>query len=337
MMPDFERERRERAMERYRDALRDVPPPHGGQTHSWMMRTANLAARAGVDAGRAERDILDALGTRAGEKRGEVRVALSKAYREAGTRAGDFGPMSPLRSAKPRKAPRTFAAYVEAGIDFHEGDCWEASPVHFDWPPGWEDAVAFLRNLFLPDDWVCCVYHKRELAIWGQSVRWRDQWIEEIERLGREGKPLPLRIMVNPLSHVPTPRKGQRLFRGDSAVAAFRNLVAEADGFSLPLQLAFWGGFGKIHGWERVRALIHTGGKSIHGILRMDVGGFEDWKRCVPGLVKDIFGAMEFDSQNQNPSRFTRLPGAVRRDEPPDTDKWAGNLQRLLLLGEEIR
>lgn len=316
--------------DKYRDALATCPAPGEGRTHSWMLGTANHAAFAGVDAATAEREMADALGPRGAARRAELRAAVEKAYKEHGER-GRLGLGALPPPPKPRPAPMTFRAYVEAGADFKEGDCWEASPVRLTWEPGWEDAVAFLRNLFLPADWVFCGETETTPGALGRSVRRRDEWVAEIARRGRAGEALPERVCVNPVSPTPAKTKGGKdSLRCDASVVAFRNLVVESDNHSFPLQLAFWGGWGAKHGWERVRALIHTGGKSVHCVFRVDAVGRGDWEMRVRGrYVREVFGPMGFDTQNDTPFRMTRLPGAVRMS---GTASGKPTMQKLLFL-----
>lgn len=328
---NFERERRERAASRYGDALRSCPAAGGG-VHAWIMGAANHAAAAGVGAEDAVREIQEAM-SRPPYPPGEVRETVARAYREHGERVRDWGPMPPP-PAKPRPAPRTFASYVAAGADFHEAECWEASPIRLTWDPGWEDATAFLYNLFLPGDWVFCADTKNTPGELGRSVRRRDEWIAELARRGRAGEALPCLVMANPVSSVPAPTKDGRLsLRGDASVATLRNLVVENDVVSFPMQLAFWGGWGARHGWGRVRSMVHSGGKSIHVVFRVDAVGPDDWERRVKrGWVRDVFGPMGFDAANSNPGRMTRLPGHVRTGE--DGGK---TVQKLLFLNEGIK
>lgn len=323
------------AADKWRDALTACPAPGEGRTHSWMMGTANHAAFAGVDAAEAERAMVDALGPRAAARRAEVRSAVVKAYREHGAREGLGLGALPPPLPKPRPAPLTFRAYVEAGADFGEAEAWEASPVRIDWEPGWQDATAFVRNLFLPEDWVFCAETEKTPGVLGRSIRRRDEWIRELARRGRAGEPLPPLIMPNPVSTVPSRTKdGRETYRGDGSVAAFRNLVVENDARSFAVQLAFWGGWAVRHGWERVRSLVHSGGKSIHCVFKVDAVGREDWETRVRGrYVREVFGPMGFDAACANPSRMTRLPGAVRMDK---TASGKPTLQKLLFLNLEL-
>ncbi len=109
--------------------------------------------------------------------------------------------------------------------------------------------------------------------------------------------------------------------RADANVTTFRNFLIEMDGeenlhnqwrtatgVKLPFSTCTW-----------------SGGKSLHFIVSLETPIDEKtWRRWSKALVKAVPGA---DASTTNPSRFTRLPGAVREN---------GNTQHLLYLGSRI-
>lgn len=327
-----------KARERWIAALRDCPPPGTGRAHSWCMATANVAPREGLDVQEAEAGMLDAFNDPARARRHlrDVRTALEKAFRDFG-QAASFGRVQLKRpTVDRRKAGNALRDYVKAGADFGEADLWEASPVRIDWPPGWEDAVAFVHALFRAEDWVFLGYSRRSPGIVGWTVRLRDDWLRELEQRGRAGKLLPMLVLPNPVSPVPAPKQKSEgtTLRGDESVCAWRHLVLEHDKLPLDGQLAFLFGFGAKHGWNRIKSAVLTGGKSIHVLLEViGCNSREDWKEIVEnGWFAQVFGPMDFDNACKNPGRLTRLPGVQRR---PDDQKEIGKtfgLQRLLYL-----
>lgn len=62
-----------------------------------------------------------------------------------------------------------------------------------------------------------------------------------------------------------------------------------------------------------VAALVYSGSKSLHAIVKVEAGSLEEYKKRVEYLYKicDKNG-LKVDRQNKNPSRLSRLPGAVR-------------------------
>ncbi|MCL2810419.1 MAG: PriCT-2 domain-containing protein, partial [Clostridia bacterium] len=62
-----------------------------------------------------------------------------------------------------------------------------------------------------------------------------------------------------------------------------------------------------------VACLVHSGGKSLHAIVRIDAGNYDEYRKRVDYLY-DVCrkNGMTIDTQNKNPSRLSRLPGVTR-------------------------
>lgn len=62
-----------------------------------------------------------------------------------------------------------------------------------------------------------------------------------------------------------------------------------------------------------IAALVHSGGKSIHAIVRVDAPDYEEYRKRVDFLYEflDKHG-YSVDKQNRNPSRLSRMPGVNR-------------------------
>ncbi|MDE6784354.1 MAG: AAA family ATPase [Ruminococcus sp.] len=63
-----------------------------------------------------------------------------------------------------------------------------------------------------------------------------------------------------------------------------------------------------------IAALVFTGGKSLHAIVRVDAGrNYDEYRKCVDFLynVCDKNG-LKVDRNNKNPSRLSRMPGVMR-------------------------
>lgn len=60
-------------------------------------------------------------------------------------------------------------------------------------------------------------------------------------------------------------------------------------------------------------ALVYSGGKSIHAIVRVDAASHDEYRKRVEFLF-DIMrkNGFDIDTQNKNPSRLSRLPGVMR-------------------------
>ena len=62
-----------------------------------------------------------------------------------------------------------------------------------------------------------------------------------------------------------------------------------------------------------VAALVHSGKKSLHAIVRIDAGSYEEYRKRVDylyGFCKK--NQLAIDTQNKNPSRLSRMPGVTR-------------------------
>ena len=62
-----------------------------------------------------------------------------------------------------------------------------------------------------------------------------------------------------------------------------------------------------------VACMVHSGGKSIHAIVKIEAGSYEEYRRRVDylyGILKK--NGMQVDIQNKNPSRLSRMPGVMR-------------------------
>lgn len=299
------------AAEKYRAALASCPASGSG-VHGWLLATANLAAFAAVPPAEAEAALRAAM-TREPSPASEISAALTKAYREAGARGR--GAPAP-RPPKPRPMPHTARSFIEQGRDWGESEWWEASPVRLDCgEPGLLDALTVLKYLYRPGEFVFCG------ECYGSEVRTAADWIDRF----RNGVPVPPHWIPNPLTGREHPLPDGKLSRrGDSAVAAFRYATAEFDGMPKADQLRFWGGFTT----APILALVDSGGKSIHAILKVDAPNCEAWERDIEqGLFAGVLVPLGCDAACRNEARLSRLPGHYRAEK----NTW----QKLLYLDPE--
>ncbi|WP_277405470.1 AAA family ATPase [Lacrimispora xylanisolvens] len=65
-----------------------------------------------------------------------------------------------------------------------------------------------------------------------------------------------------------------------------------------------------------VACLVHSGGKSLHAIVRVDAADYGEYRKRVDYLY-DICkkNGLAIDQQNRNPSRLSRMPGIMRGDK----------------------
>ena len=282
-------------------------PQAGGGVHGWVLSTANRAARAGVSQAEAERDILNAM-SRPPSPSGEVRVAVAKAYREHVPGGGGVPyPHKP----KPRPLPLTREHFIRKGDGAAEVDWWERSPVRIDWEPGPRDMVEVLKALWMPEEMLFLGDRQGSIVAPAHALirRYRTA-------------PVPPHLILNPMSgreHLT--KDGRPSMRCDEAVSVFRYAVAEFDDMSREAQHQFWAGFTS----APVAALVDSGGKSIHGWLRVDCPNREAWERDVDhGLFERVLIPLGCDAACKNESRLSRAPGHYRSEK----NSW----QRLLYL-----
>lgn len=297
------------AMSKYLDALATCPAPGQGQTHGWKMTVANLGALAGVDAATAEREILDALGPRAAEKRTGVRAAIEKAYRERrGMECGTL-PKVPTRP-KPKRADKTAGEFIRRGGGRTAADLRALSPVTIDWGADerWKGACALLRAMFMPGELVACgIIHKDRRGA-QMTVRTCAEWCQRF----RDGEWIPPTVVINPLKPEGGKTKSGKPSKVcDDAVAVHRHAVVEFDKRPLAEQVNFWLGWGL----DAVTAITFSGNKSLHVIVRVDAADAAEWDRDVRGeLYRRRMVPFGADGATANPSRGARLAGAFRAD-----------------------
>lgn len=64
-----------------------------------------------------------------------------------------------------------------------------------------------------------------------------------------------------------------------------------------------------------IAVLVHSGGKSLHAIVRIDAADYGEYRKRVDFLYEICSkNGMTIDTQNKNPSRLSRMPGCVRGD-----------------------
>lgn len=180
------------------------------------------------------------------------------------------------------------------------------------WHPA-RDLIDYLSTLFSPDDYVGYVTETFEAEdgerkpTRGNYDRTAGQLIEALKKCGDDlgavlGDYDPgtgAWIRFNPLDG-----KGVK----NDNVTAFRFALIESDSMELGEQNAI------IRELELpVACLVYSGGKSLHAIVRIDAASYEEYRTRVDYLYSVCEkNGMKVDKQNRNPSRLSRLPGAVR-------------------------
>jgi hypothetical protein len=147
-----------------------------------------------------------------------------------------------------------------------------------------DDYQRFLRKLFNPGELVCATD-----TMYGTSLQLVDEVIEE------SATPPPQFIAINPL----------HTKRADANVTAHRNLLFEFDKGAIEEQLANIANMNVPY-----TSLVYSGGKSVHAIIALTEGLSRPEYDEIWDLCKTVLWTA--DPTSKNPSRLTRVAGAVR-------------------------
>ena len=178
---------------------------------------------------------------------------------------------------------------------------------------GWQEAVRYLEALFDADEVVGYV-----VEAWDKDGRWVPSGKGPHGRTAGElvaaltkykddlgasiGQPNPEAgawIRFNPLDG-----KGVR----NENVAEYRHALVESDDMPVERQLAI------IEELELpVAALVHSGNKSLHAVVKVEAKDYDEYRRRVDYLYRTCLdNGLKIDTQNKNPSRLSRMPGVMR-------------------------
>lgn len=186
-------------------------------------------------------------------------------------------------------------------------------PSDNDWHPS-NELIRYLSTLFETDDYVGFVMQSMEndkgKYIPGNRGIYRMTAGELIEKLhkcnddigevlGDYNQEAGAWIRFNPLN-------GEGVRNAD--ITSFKYALVESDSIDIGKQLSI------IHQIELpVAAVVYSGSKSIHAIVKIEANDSKEYKERVAYLYKicDKNG-LEVDNQNKNPSRLSRMPGVIR-------------------------
>ena len=94
-------------------------------------------------------------------------------------------------------------------------------------------------------------------------------------------------------------------------VTKFRFALVESDAMTIPEQIAM---YRKLE--LPVAALVSSAGKSVHAIVRVDAADIREYRKRVDFLYDFLAShGVKVDTQNRNPSRLSRMPGATRNGQ----------------------
>ena len=187
---------------------------------------------------------------------------------------------------------------------------------------GTEDLILYLQTLFTPGDYVGYVtgdVWQNEDGKWvpskGVYYRTAEELIASLRRypddigatMGDWKPEAGGWIRFNALDG-----EGVR----NENVTSFRFALVESDSMPIEEQIAM---YRKLE--LPIAALVHSGHKSAHAIVRVDADSPDEYQKRVTFLYDFLAShGMKVDTQNRNPSRLSRMPGVTRN----------GQMQKLL-------
>lgn len=184
---------------------------------------------------------------------------------------------------------------------------------------GWDgvgEAITYLSTLFESSDYVgyvCEAWKKDDsdkyLPKKGSYSRTAGELIESLSSYRDIGKALGdylpeagAWIRFNPLD-------GQGV--KDSNVTAFRYALVESDDMDIERQAAIYAEMEL-----PIAALVHSGARSLHAIVRIDAPNNDEYRKRVNFLHEVCQqNGLKIDTANRNPSRLSRLPGVTRNGQ----------------------
>lgn len=234
-----------------------------------------------------------------------------KATPDAG---GAFGWDDRVSIGKAKAAAESVKETVEALVDERWVEAEEVPEPDTGWSPG--DMVRYLESMFEPDEHVGIVasaWFQEDSGRWlpqkGVCDRTRQELVDIIrqnglvEAIGETNPAVGAWVRINPLD-------GQGV--KDTNVTAYRHTLIEADDQDLGKQLAL------IRAMRLpCSAVVHSGGKSIHALVRVDARDNAEYRERVDRLYEVCKASgLKVDNANRNPSRLSRLPGIERAGRP---------------------
>ena len=176
--------------------------------------------------------------------------------------------------------------------------------------PGASEFQKFLSSAFAATEVVCiCEQVEEGRPLTSGSFLPVEDWIKRFDSpdsiLFRPDRAEGVYVRINPFK--------PNLYSGsDNDVSAYRHVLVEFDDKPKAEQEKLLRDSGL-----PISVLIDSGGKSIHGWVRVDAPSRKEWDARRDLIYSAIPG---IDPKNKNPSRFSRLPGA-----------WRGESQQKLL------
>lgn len=185
-----------------------------------------------------------------------------------------------------------------------------SEPGNSRWDPK-KELITYLETLFDSTENVGYVTHSFEKdgkhmpskGVWdrtaGQLIQELNKCSDMLDVIGDYNEKAGAWIRFNPLD-------GNGI--KNENVTEFRYALVESDSMEIEKQNAV------IRELELpVACLVHSGGKSLHAVVRVDAADYQEYRKRVDYLYNICNkNGLKIDTQNRNPSRLSRMPGIMR-------------------------
>lgn len=211
---------------------------------------------------------------------------------------------------------------------------------------GVEQLKHYLKTLFNPDEHVAftvaAVENGEKFNPAGKGVYTRT-CAELIAALDNGGFDFAVGTIENPAAGAWirfNPFDGNGI--SDKNVTAFRFGLVECDDVPINEQYAM---YKKLK--LPIAALVHSGGKSLHAIVRIDADSYEEYVKRMDYIYNACAkNGLNVDTKNRNPSRLSRMPGIMRGDHEqsllsvniglPDFASWKRHISPSVIAGNML-
>ena len=230
-------------------------------------------------------------------------------FKGAGTTAGTIFHIAERFGYKPHGKVYSWDDFIPAEVENYEETIASNAPKK-DKP--YQMAIKYLETLFEPDDVVGYVHsaiYKEDRQKWvpanAGAWRKRDDIIADLKKFknfdafGSINDEAGAWIRINPLDG-----KGA----GDKNVTRYTYALAEADDMPIEEQKKLL-----INLKLPIAALVESGGKSVHAVVRVGASNKNEYEQRVRLLFSELAKHnFVVDTNNANPSRLSRMPGVMR-------------------------
>ena len=182
---------------------------------------------------------------------------------------------------------------------------------------GTEDLILYLQTLFKPGDYVGYVTNDAWQTDDGKWVPSKGVYYRTAEELITSLHRYPDDLGATIGDWKPEAGAWIRFNALDGEgvrnenVTSFQFALVESDSMPIEEQIAM---YRKLE--LPIAALVHSGHKSVHAIVRVDAENFDEYRKRVTFLYDFLSSrGVKVDTQNRNPSRLSRMPGVTRNGQ----------------------